>query len=104
MDPGIRSPLIDLFRRGEAARDVRLLAARGALAPRDVDQVAVLMMLSDDADSEIAAIANETLDALPPPAVQSFLARRDIPAEMRDFLAARVTAASGIAVPAGDGN
>ena len=27
MDPGFRSPLIDFFRRGEVARDVRLLAA-----------------------------------------------------------------------------
>ena len=46
MDPGIRSPLVDLFRRGEAARDVRLLAARGALAPREIDQVALLMVLT----------------------------------------------------------
>ena len=29
MDVGIRSPLLDFFRRGEVAKDVRLLAARG---------------------------------------------------------------------------
>jgi hypothetical protein len=89
MDPGIRSPLIDLFRRGEAARDVRLLAARGALAPREIDQVALLMLLSDDADAEIASIANTTIDALPSQAIRAFLSRKDVPAEMRSFFAAR---------------
>ena len=37
MEVGIRSPFLDFFRRGEVARDVRLLAARGALAPRAHD-------------------------------------------------------------------
>jgi len=89
MDPGIRSPLIDLFRRGEAARDVRLLAAQGGLAPSDIDQLALLVLLSDDADSEIAAAANRTLDMLPIEPLRAFLARGDVPAEMRDFFAAR---------------
>jgi hypothetical protein len=89
MDPGIRSPLIDLFRRGEAARDVRLLAAKGALAPREIDQLALLVILADDADPEIAGTANATLDMLPIEALRAFLARADVPAEMRDFFAAR---------------
>jgi hypothetical protein len=89
MDPGIRSPLIDLFRRGEAARDVRLLAAKGALAPREIDQLALLVILSDDADPEIAGVANATLDMLPVDPLRAFLARPDVPAEMRDFFAAR---------------
>jgi hypothetical protein len=89
MDPGIRSPLIDLFRRGEAARDVRLLAAKGALAPREIDQLALLVILSDDADAEIAGAANATLDMLPVEPLRAFLARADVPAEMRDFFAAR---------------
>ena len=33
MDPGVRTPLIDYFLRGEVERDVRRLAARGSLAP-----------------------------------------------------------------------
>jgi hypothetical protein len=89
MDPGIRSPLLDLFRRGEAARDVRLLAAKGALAPREIDQLALLVMLSDDADPEIAGAANATLDTLPLEPLRAFLGRADVPAEMRDFFAAR---------------
>ena len=51
MEPGLRSTLIDLFRRGEAARDVRLLAAQGALAPRAEEQLALLILLVDDAGS-----------------------------------------------------
>jgi hypothetical protein len=102
MDPGIRSPLIDLFRRGEAARDVRLLAARGALAPREIDQVALLMVLADDADTEIASIANATIDTLPSEAMRAFLSRSDVPVEMRDFFAARPNTAA-IATPPSDG-
>ena len=100
MDPGIRSPLIDLFRRGEAARDVRLLAARGALAPREIDQLALLVMLSDDPDAEIRSTANATLDMLPVEPLRAFLARPDVPGEMRDFFVAR----TGPVVPAAGGN
>lgn len=89
VDPGFRSPLIDFFRRGEVARDVRLLAAQGALAPRAQEQLALLVMLSDDADPEVARSAVATLDALPDEAVSRFLARSDTPPEMRAFFEAR---------------
>jgi hypothetical protein len=89
MDPGIRSPLIDLFRRGEAARDVRLLAAQGGLAPSELDQLALLILLSDDTDTEVSTNAKATLDKLPTDALSAFLARRDVPAEIRQFFAAR---------------
>ena len=65
MESGYRSPLIDFFRRGEVARDIRQMAAEGALAPRAHEQLALLIHLSDDADESIAASANATLDALP---------------------------------------
>lgn len=89
MESGFRSPLIDFFRRGEVARDVRLMAAEGALAPRAHEQLALLIFLSDDADPTIAASANATLDALPVDRLQAFLARSDVPAQMRDFFASR---------------
>jgi hypothetical protein len=89
MDSGFRSPLVDLFTRGEAARDVRLLAAQGALAPRVHEQMALLILLTDDTDPEISATANATLDALPSEALTAFLAAPDVPAEMRQFFAAR---------------
>jgi hypothetical protein len=91
MDAGFRSPLIDFFKRGEVARDVRLMAAEGTFAPRAHEQIALLALLSDDADPEIAATANATLDSLPATPLQAFLARSDVPDQMRDFFAARGT-------------
>lgn len=102
MDAGVRSPLIDFFRRGEVASDVRLLAARGALAPRALEQLALLLLLVDDPDPIIARTAGATIDLLPPPAVASFLTRRDVPQPMRDFFAARGMGADD-ASPAPDG-
>lgn len=89
MDFGYRSPFIDFFRRGEVARDVRLLAAQGVLAPRAHEQLALLVLLSDDADPEVAATANATLAALPPAALREFLAGNDVPSGMREFFAGR---------------
>ena len=89
MDPGFRSPLVDFFTRGEVARDVRLMAAEGTLAPRAHEQVALLVLLSDDQDPEVASTANATVSALPAQALQAFLARNDVPSQMRDFFAAR---------------
>jgi len=95
-DPGLRSSLLDFFRRGEVARDVRLLAAQGALAPRAQEQLALLVLLSDDPDPEIARAAQATIDALPVAPLTAFLARSDVPREMKAFFAAR-----GVEPPAG---
>ena len=95
MDPGYRSPLIDFFTRGEVAHDVRLLAAQGALAPRAQEQLALLVLLADDPDPEVAAATAATLAALPDEAVRRFLCLPEATPEMRAFFAAR-----GIAVPA----
>lgn len=89
MDPGIRSPLLDFFRRGEAARDVRMLAAQGVMAPRAQEQLALLVLLSDDPDPDIASTAARTLDALPVEPLRAFLARTDVPTEIRQFFSKR---------------
>lgn len=101
-DPGFRSPLLDFFRRGEVARDVRLVAAQGALAPRAQEQLALLVLLSDDPDPEIARSAEATLDMLPLEPLQAFLARPDVPREMRAFFGARGIEAPEGAVPVFD--
>jgi hypothetical protein len=88
-DPGFRSPLIDFFRRGEVARDVRLLAAQGALAPRAQEQLALLVLLADDPDPEIARTTAATLDALPIALLAAFLGRSEVPREMKAFFTAR---------------
>ena len=102
-DPGVRTPLVDFFRRGEVARDARMLAAQGALATRALEQLALLVLLHDDADPEIAATARETIVALPADQVSSFLGRSDVPGEMRDFFDARgITAGPPIPGDAAD--
>jgi len=88
MDPGYRSPLVDLFLRGEAARDIRLLAARGLLPRPAHEQIALLVVLSDDPDPEIAAQATATITRLPREALADFLAA-DASAELRAFFATR---------------
>ncbi len=89
MDAGVRSPLVDMFRRGDGARDVRRMAAQGARAPRAHEQLALLMLLVDDDDAEIGATASATIDAIPREALASFIARADVPEEVRTFFAAR---------------
>ena len=89
MDSGVRTPLVDFFRRGEVARDVRLIAAQGAFAPRALDQLALLLILKDDGDPEIAREAANTLERLPEAALAAFLGRSEVPTEMRAFFAAR---------------
>jgi hypothetical protein len=89
MDPGLRTPLIESFRRGEVARDIRMLAARGAIASSPLEQVALLVLLDADPDEEIAAAARATIDALPARSVAGFLARGDVTEEIRQFFAAR---------------
>jgi hypothetical protein len=96
MDPGYRSPLVDLFLRGAAAPDVRRLAARGLL-PRPVhEQIAILVVLFDDPDAEIAALANATIARLPREALVDFLAT-DVPPALRAFFAARGVSESATA-------
>jgi len=94
MDVGVKTPLIDFFRKGDVARDVRLQAAQGAIATRAHEQMALLVMLTGDADAEVAAAANATLGLIPPPALAAFLARADVPEEMREFFAKRGVAPS----------
>src|SRR5688572_24563621 len=85
----ISTPLLDFFRRGEVAHDIRLLAARGALAPRAHEQLGLLVLLVSDPDPEIVSAAEATLAAIPREALAGFLARADAAAEIRAFFAAR---------------
>lgn len=89
MDAGIRTPLMDFFRRGEVASDIRLLAAQGALAPRAQEQLALLLWLIDDPDPTVARTAAATIEQLPRASVASYIARPDVPPQMRDFFIAR---------------
>src|SRR5213078_1692207 len=83
------TPLLDFFRRGEVARDVRLLAAAGVLAPRATEQLSILILLLDDPDPEVRSTAQTTVDRIPIEALSAFLARSDVPIGVREFFADR---------------
>ena len=86
---GFTTPLLDFFKRGDVERDLRLLAAKGELAPRAHEQFGLLMLLTSDRDAEVASAAEATLNAIPVASVGHFLAGSDVSAEARAFFAAR---------------
>lgn len=89
MAAGLSTPMLDFFRRGEVARDVRMLAAQGAIAPRPLEQLGLLMLLSSDHDSEVRDTAEATLQNLPSDLIADFIARADVPTELREFFIRR---------------
>ena len=99
MAAGLSTPMLDFFRRGEVARDVRLLAAQGAIAPRPLEQLGLLMLLSSDRDTEIREIAEATLQNLPKELIADFIARADTPTELREFFVRRGIAPSNTPAP-----
>lgn len=101
-DPAARSPLVDLVTQPGADPEVKMLAARGVLAPRALDQLLLLMVLSGDSDREVAAAAEQTLARLPHEALARFLARPDAGDDLRRFFAGRGIAPSGASEGAGD--
>jgi hypothetical protein len=83
------TPLLDFFKRGEVERDVRLQAAQGTLAPRAHEQLAILVLLLEDPDREVRDTADETLNKIPVEALEKFLARSDVPVDLREFFGDR---------------
>jgi hypothetical protein len=83
------APLLDFFRRGEVAREARLLAAQGVLAPRAHEQIALLVLLVDDRDPEIRETAERTLQLIPTDALRAYLGRSDVPIGIREFFGDR---------------
>ena len=83
------TPLLDFFRRGAVARDVRMLAAQGALAPRAHEQLEILVLLLEDRDPEIRQVADATLNRIPIGALQTFLGRSDVSIGLREFFGDR---------------
>jgi hypothetical protein len=65
------------------------MAAQGVVAPRPVEQLALLALLTHDPDAEVSSTAEATLERLPSPVVAAFLAKDDVPPELRAFFAAR---------------
>jgi hypothetical protein len=85
MEPGYRSPLIDQFRHSDTTREMRLLAAQGGLEGTAHEQLALLLLVADDPDSEVAAAVQATVRALPVEPLRAYLARADAPEEIKQF-------------------
>jgi len=59
------NPLVEQFRRGGVPRDVKLMAAQGALPLKPEDLADLWASLSRDQDADIATAATASLTALP---------------------------------------
>ena len=68
------SPLLDTFKRGEVNRELKMLAAQAVVAPRAEEQIELLVMLTGDADPEIAATAEQTIAKIPSAQLAAILA------------------------------
>lgn len=96
------TPLLDIFKRGEAARDVKMLAAAGALAPRALEQLSILMLLNDDEDAQVRQTAQQTLDRIPVERLKNTLARSDAPTGVREFFMRRGVVPAETSPPVAD--
>ena len=76
-EPGAGTPLLDFFKRGNVDRDIRLMAARGELGLRPHEHAAMLALLIDDGDPDVASAARQSLDAGETPTVAEAEAQDD---------------------------
>jgi hypothetical protein len=90
-----RTPLVECFEHGDAPVDARLMAARGGLAVRVAEQLALLMVLVSDPDPKVAAAAETTISRLPAESLAAFLASPDVPDNVRTFFSAPRTGRTG---------
>jgi hypothetical protein len=102
MDSIYRTPLLDCFRRGEVAPDIRMMAAQGVLAPRAHEQLGLLVLLSSDADPAIRTAAETTMSRIPRADLSRFLGRPDVAHEIVDFFVARGVEPEPAEVPLDD--
>jgi hypothetical protein len=96
------TPLLDCFKRGEAPPEVKLAAAQGQLPVRRHEQLALLILLAEDADGALREEAERTLSQIPGRALADFLARADVPESVRLFFAARGVSPSTTPAPDGE--
>jgi len=95
--------MLEFFKRGQAARDVRLMAAQGVLDVRASELLSILVLLRHDADDEVRATAEATLARLPAKAVHAFLASADVAPEVRAYFEQRTLAMPPAPGAEGDG-
>jgi len=73
------NPLVEQFRRGGVARDLRLMAAQGLLPLKPEDLVEMWTDLVKDPDEAVRAAADKSLSSFPAAELQPILKSRDTP-------------------------
>jgi hypothetical protein len=76
------NPLVEQFRRGGVARDLRLMAAQGLLPLKPEDLVEMWTDLVKDPDEGVRAAADKSLSSFPAAELQPILRSRDTPASV----------------------
>jgi hypothetical protein len=76
------NPLVEQFRRGSVARDLRLMAAQGLLPLKPEDLVEMWTDLVQDPDEGVRAAADKSLSSFPAAELQPILKSRDTPASV----------------------
>lgn len=103
MDAVLRTPLVECFLRGDVARELRMVAARGVMADHAQDQLVLLLLLCRDEDSEVASTALDSASRLPKAQLAGYLARPEVPVELREGfkeLVHGIVAAAGVGTDA----
>ena len=76
------NPLVEQFRRGGVARDLRLMAAQGLLPLKPEDLLEMWTDLVRDPDEGVRAAADKSLSSFPAAELQPILKSRDTPASV----------------------
>ena len=83
------APLLDFFRRGEVARDVRLLAAQACWRRARTSRSRFSSCWSTIATPRFVQPPTHTLDDIPVEALRAYLGRSDVPIGVREFFGDR---------------
>ena len=80
------NPLVEQFRRGGVARDLRLMAAQGLLPLKPEDLLEMWTDLVGDPDEGVRAAAEKSLGSFPAPELQPIVKSRDTPTHVLSWV------------------
>ncbi|MGE0456384.1 MAG: hypothetical protein AB7Q30_22870, partial [Vicinamibacteria bacterium] len=90
-DSRASNPLVEQFRRGGVPRELRLMAAQGALPLGPVDLLDLLQHLLSDPEPEIAATADKSMHGVPAEELLPIAKDRATPPHLLDWIISRRT-------------
>jgi hypothetical protein len=90
-DSRVPNPLVDQFRRGGVPRELRLMAAQGALPLGPVDLLDLLQHLLTDPEPEIAATAEQSMQGVPAEELLPIAKDRSTPPDLLGWIISKRT-------------